>query len=245
MKAKLCLIALVAVFSFTSCEDDEDDQPAPIVNTDPTPMPDPAPNPIVFDNYAGSLIAVQSESSTIAGTINIGTAVGAFVDANGNSISVGDITCEGQQLSMAGNNAYTFTPGLLSPTGIAFSGAVNWEITGGNGIPATSFENTDGFPTVGAISSGATVDKSEGYTLTTPSISNADSVIFMVGNVIKVRAGSTTSYTFTPSELSQLQNGTSVASIAPYNFRTAFATTYGNVYAVNEKVVQITVNIQD
>lgn len=243
MKAKLCLIALAAVFSFTSCEKDEDDLPKPIANNDQTT--DPASNPIVFDNYAGSLIAVQSASSTIAGTINIGTAVGSFVDANGNSISVGDITCEGQQLSMAANNAYTFTAGLLSPTGIAFSGAVNWEITGGNGIPATSFENTDGFPTVGAISSGATVDKSEGYTLTTPSISNADSVIFTVGSVFKVRAGSTTSYTFTSAELSQLQNGTNVASIAPYNFKTAFATTYGNVYAVNEKVVQITVNIQD
>ena len=208
-------------------------------------MPDPAPNPIVFDNYAGSLIAVQSASSTIAGTINIGTAVGAFVDESGNSISVGYITCEGQQLSMAANNAYTFTPGFLSPTGIEFTGAVNWDITGGNGIPGTTFENRNGFSTVSAISSGATVDKSEGYILTTPSISNADSVIFMVGNVIKVRAGSTTSYTFSSSELSQLQNGTNVASIAPYNFRAAFATTYGNVYAVNEKVVQITVNIQD
>lgn len=78
MKTKLFLIALATVFSVSSCKKDEDDdQPDPIVQPELTP--DPAPNPIVFDNYADSVIAVQSEFSTIAGTITIGTAVAGDV----------------------------------------------------------------------------------------------------------------------------------------------------------------------
>jgi hypothetical protein len=238
MKAKLALIALSTLVSFTSCEEDETAAQPPVTE-------EPALNPIVFDNYAGSLIAVKSESNTFGGTITIGTAVGAYVDVDGNLVNVGEITCEGKKLKKAANNAYVFTPVFTSPTGIEFDGPVNWSIEGNQTTPGTNFENSEGFPTIDAINSGGTVDKSEGYTLSTTAVSNADSVIFTIGNKYHITDGLTTSYTFSSAELSSLQNGTSVASIAPYNFRVSYTTDLGDVYSVNESVVQTNVTIQD
>ena len=238
MKAKLALIALSALVSFTACEEDETVEQPPVNQ-------EPAPNPIVFDDYAGSLIAVKSESNTFGGTITIGTAVGAYVDADGNLMNVGEITCEGKKLTKAANNAYVSTPGFANPSGIEFDGPVNWSIEGNQTTAGTSFENPEGFPTIDAINSGGTVDKSEGYTLSTTTITKADSVIFMIGNKYHITDGFTTSYTFSSAELDGLQNGTSVASIAPYNFRVSYTTALGDVYSVNESVVQTNVTIQD
>ena len=238
MKAKLALIALSALVSFTSCEEDE-----PVEQ--PSVTEEPAPNPIVFDNYAGSLIAIKSASNTFAGTITIGTAVGAYVDADGNLMDVGEITCENKKLKKAANNAYVFTPGFASPSGIEFDGPVNWSIAGNQTTAGTSFENREGFPIVDAINSGGTVDKSEGYTLSTTTVSNADSVIFTIGNKYHITDGFTTSYTFSSAELAGLQNGTTVASIAPYNFRVSYTTAVGDVYTVNESVVHTNLTIQD
>jgi hypothetical protein len=247
MKTKLFLISFAFVFAFSSCKDDKDEDPEPVVITEQPVASDPSKS-IIFNDYAGSVIAVESISEAPFGgfQITIGTAVASFVNTNGELQNVGKVTVEGNDLNRLEGNAYVRTAGLTEPNGVEFDGAVEWTVEGNGDIPAGDFENRNGFPEIVDIIGEGTLSKSAGYTLSTSSINNADSVIFVVGNVTKVVSGSTKSYSFTPEELAGLKNGTQYVSIAPYNFVMAQRISdTRKIYAVNESVVQKTVEIQD
>lgn len=240
MKTKK-IIALTAIsLTLFACDKDEDKVTPAASNNSSTQN---SSNSISFGDADGTLIAVKSVSNTGFITITIGTAVGTFYD-NGSLVDVGAVSVEGTNLTKNGNNSYTATASATNPTGITFSSPINWTVGGANGFNGFTEDVSTNFPSAQSVNSLETVDKSDGYTLSTSSITNSDSVLFSIGNVTKIKSANTTSCTFTSAELSGLANGTNVASIAPYNFSSK--TFSGKkVYFVNEYVVQKTVTIQN
>jgi hypothetical protein len=229
----------------SSCEkdDDEDTPEIPITPVDTTSQSQNGNNAVSFGDADASLIAVSSESSTIGGTISIGTAVAVFYD-NGNLIDAGEVKCETNKLTKSANNTYTYVPGLLNITGIVFSSPVSWEVSGGNGFPAIVEDYNAAFPAAGSVTSGGTVSKRSGYTLSISNISGADSILYQIGDVIATTVGSQTSYSFSSAELAGLTNGTSIASVAAYNFSSRNISSK-KVYFVNEVIKQKTIEITD
>lgn len=241
MKIKFLIASLFLGLTFTACDKD-DDKADP---TTPTSSSSSSSNnnPISFNGADGTLIAVKSSTAAGPVTIDIGSAVAVFYNS-GNLVDVGTVNAEGTDLTKNSNNSYTASASASSPMGISYTIPINWVVSGANGFASFSEDNNNNFPTASAVTSGATVSKSNGYTLSTSSISGADSVLFTIGSVNKVMSASTTSYTFSSSELSGLANGSNVVSIAPYNFYNK--TISGkNIYFVNEYVVQKSVTIQN
>lgn len=195
----------------------------------------------------GTLVAVRSETlqSTPIGdmTVTVGTAVAVFNGGNNYSsfAEAGNVKVNNENLQKFANNSYVFTPSVTNPTGIEFGNSVQWSVTGSGGVPAFEHTMTGGFPSVGNITSSADVSKA-GYTLTIASASNADSIYFMVNDVVKRLPGSARTATFTQADLSSQKTGTGIVSVAAWRFSTA---AYGGktFYFVNETVKQKTVNI--
>ncbi len=215
-------------------------------------IPEPEPTPVstpsgsttpVPSNADGVMWAIKSTSSVQGFTIEIGTAVGFFMNGTTDLVNVGTVSVNSNNLSMASNNAYTFAPTQTMPTGLDLS-STEWSATGANGHAAFTYDASSlVFPTGSSITSSGTVTKANGYTLTCSTVSGADSTLFMVGNVSKTISGSANSCTFSSSELSGLSVGTSVVMIVPYKLMQA--TVNGkNYYFGKERVNQLAVNIE-
>ncbi len=95
-------------------------------------------------------------------------------------------------------------------------------------MPAFSHTVQVPFPSVGAITSSTDVSKA-GYTLSVASVSNADSVYFQVGSVVKALAGNASSCEFSASELSSLGTGQSIIQVAPIRMTNA---QYGGKHSI-------------
>jgi hypothetical protein len=237
------LIALTAIsLTLFACDKDEDDVIPTVPSTPSTPTQS-APSTINFGDADGTLIAVNSVSTTLVGTITIGTAIGVFYD-NGSLVDVGTVNSEGTDLTKDANNSYTASASILNPMGISFTTPISWMVSGANGFSNFSEDISRDFPTADAVTGSDIVDKSDGYTLSTTRITNSDSVLFSIGTVVKTMPANATSYSFTSAELSGLANGTSFVSIAPYNFSSK-SISGKKIYFVNETVVQKMVTVQD
>lgn len=240
MRLKYLSLMVFTAILLTACEKDEDNTPSPSSGGSNTTTEESS---IQFGDADGTLIAVKSKSNTGIITIQIGTAVASFFNG-GNLTDVGTISVEGTEMTKNSNNSYTATASASSPTGISYSLPIEWAVSGANGFSAFTENISRDFPQLSDVNSGGTVDKSDGYTLSTASVSNSDSVLFSIGNVHKILAGNTNSCTFSSADLASLGNGTNVASIAPYNFSSK-AIGGKKIYFVNESVVQKNVSIQD
>ncbi len=235
-------LSLALVFSLTSCDKDEDDVPNGNNNTQ-------SENPQLG---AGTLIAIKSETvqSTPMGdmTINMGTAVAVFgSDANFSSfVDGGTVSVNGKNLSKAGNNAYTFTPSQTEPTGIEFGNDVSWSVSGnsGNDVPAFDHTMSEGFPSVGRVNVDDEVSKAESLTLPISGVSNADSLVVNVNEVVKIVAAGVSSVNFSSDELSGISKGTGIVSIAGVRYTSQ---SYGgkDFYFLTQTVKQKTVTITD
>ena len=224
-RLSLFLGLLGLMIMFTSCTKDEETTPAPTTNNNNNNnnTANTTPN---FPGSDGTLWAINSislQTLPIVGTfeVELGTGVAVFTDDNYSSfLAAGSVNLNGSDLTKNANNSYTFTPSMANPNGLDFSGgAVDWTIGGSGSVPAfTESVNSIPFPEVDTITSAITIDRSMDYTLTTSTVTGADSVIFMIGGVMKTLVGSSTSYTFTSSDLSALSAGPSVAQIAAYRF---------------------------
>ena len=172
----------------------------------------------------------------------MGISVAAFFEGS-EFTPAGTVQCNNNILDMNPNNSYTFVPGVTDPTGIDFSGGVNWSVSGGNGFSNFS-ENVTAiaFPTLGAVTSGETVSLG-GYTLSTDNVSGADSVLFIVGDVTKTLGGNATSCTFSADELSNLSAGAGVVQVAAYTY---YSNNIGGkeIYFGNEAVQSKIVNYE-
>lgn len=190
----------------------------PSASTPPTYIPN-------YTGTFGALIAVKTMTTqtTPIGTFDIefGTAVAVFREMGStDNVTGGTVSCEGESLTQNSNNSYTHTPSQSDVDGIGFDASVNWVGTGGT-WPAFNGNTTQGFATIAAISSGD-VSTSSSYTLQCSSVSNADSILFLVngpsGYAQKIVAGGTTSYTFSSSELSGIGAGTGIVQIVGLNY---------------------------
>jgi hypothetical protein len=247
---------LVATFvlatgiSLTSCSKDDDKKPEETPTEQPQPNPTGSTTP-QFTSGEGTLVAVKSESTTSTpfGPIvnTVGTAVAVFYNTPGAStfLDAGTVKTNEKTLTKQSNNSYVFQPSVNAPEGIEFdSSPIHWEVSGSGNVGTIDEFITMGFPTVEQITSGGTASKSAGYTLTTSAVTGADSVIFLVGDVVRTVSGNATSHSFTSGDLSGLNKGTTIAQIAAYiiDSRSVDGKTY---HFVNETVVSKTITIED
>ncbi|MFN3874499.1 MAG: hypothetical protein ACK4L7_01140 [Flavobacteriales bacterium] len=218
-------LALLAGLALSACKKNEEENPPPAGNNNPPPSNDPPSTTPSFGDADGVLAAVRSvtTTSTPMGDIDIimGIASGAFSnDGFSTYANVGTVTCNGEALAAQSNGTYVYSPTASNPTGIDFTASnnVTWDVAGGSGFTGFTRTIATPFPGVDAINSSSTVVRADGYTLTTTAVTNADSVIFTLGSLVRVKPGTATSCTFSASELAGQAAGTSVAQIVGYSY---------------------------
>ena len=86
-------------------------------------------------------------------------------------------------------------------------------------VPAIDRTPSFTFPYVGDITSATAITRSSGYTLNIASVNYADSVVFMVGNIVKTKAPGTLSCSFSAAELGTQSAGATVIQASPYAFQ--------------------------
>ncbi len=209
------VLILSFAVAFTGCKKDEDETPIP---PDPTPTEEndaPAQTVPTIADADAALWAINSHSSMNGIAVSIGTAVGYFSEDDNfeTFVDVGNIMVDGETMDQFDNNSYALQPSQTNPMGIDFDDAVSWEVSGGSGFEGFTRTSNITWPNVPDINSAGTVSKSSEYTASVPYIENADSVYFLIGEVIKSLPGNAVSCTFTADELSALENGTNVVSI--------------------------------
>lgn len=217
------LLLLALGLSVSACKKDDPDPPAPSNNGGGGGSSTPSTTP-TFTDADGLLAAVRvfSTQSTPIGPVDlvIGTATGVFSnDQFASFVSVGAISCNGEALTLQGNNSYVHQPSATAPTGIDLtsSNEVTWNVAGGNGFPAFDRTLMGPFPVAGDFTSATTVVRANGYTITTGPVQNADSVVFTLGSLVRTIPGNATSCTFTADELNGLSAGSSLMQVSPYN----------------------------
>lgn len=209
------ILLLMAVSVFVSCQKDDDEPQAQ--NTSTTPA---------FEGTAGTLWAVRTVTTIDMGgigigggdyTIEVGTGVGVFWDG-GKNVNVGTVKVNGETMSN-NSNYYMTTVSQTQPTGLDFSGGIQWEVSGGSGFSAFTHTVTNAFPVASGFTAGETLTSGENYTISFTNVTGADSIIFVVNDVAKSVSGKTKSYTFTSAQLSALKKGAGVVQAAPYNYK--------------------------
>jgi len=129
-------------------------------------------------------------------------------------VPAGIVSVNGLELLFDGLTYYS--PSALSVELITGTGG--WEVTGANGIAPFSHAYQIDIPYTSGFSAG-TIDKSLPYTLSIDPIYNEDSTTFSIGYIIRhTVASSTSSYTFTPEEMSALATGTTTVDIQVSNY---------------------------
>ncbi len=193
--------------------------PAPGTATAPQPF-----TPNLTGEYA-ALIAIKTVTtvSTPFGSVDteIGTAVAAFSTNSGTSyVNAGAVSVNSNELTAQSNNSYIYMIGQSNPTGLSFSSPVNWVGTGSTWASFTTSTSKD-FSTINAITSG-TISMANSYTLTSGSVTNADSILYAVygpnGSKSIMVGGSISSHTFSASELSGLGVGSGYAQVVGLNY---------------------------
>lgn len=212
-------IGLLAV----SCSKDDDAEPAPSTGGGGSSNNNAANTTPAFPGADGALFAVSTATTQeipFFGSIQVDmyTGVAVFYDAADAPIAAGEVRCN-DSLFTYQNNAYYFQPSMTNITGLNFSSGVVWDVTGGNGIPAFT-RNTSAiqFPVVDTVSSATTINRSADYTLTVPSVYDADSVYFTVGGLLKRMGPNSNQCTFTAAELGTLGAGPSIVQVAAFNY---------------------------
>jgi len=204
---KVLILLLAAMLLAPGCKKKDDDTPAaPTGGTTPTPNVAPDASLRAAVRWSSSLTEQHSGTAWFsAGTNNL--------------VTMTSVTLNGLALTDALiPEFYRIVDGGLDLSG----NAAAWAVVGDNGFPSfTSVNDQIVFPLPNEITSSLTVDLSEGYTLSTWGVGNADSVAFTVGIARKVLSGTTYSCHFTAAELALNPIGTGfTASIAGLTYRT-------------------------
>jgi hypothetical protein len=218
-----CAALLVLTAALGSCAKDEENAPPD------TPGGGSGNNTTagITPSYADAdavlaAVRVNTTQSIPLGSIDvvIGGATAVFsTDGLSTLLNVGTVTCNGDALDALGNQAYAYAPTATAPTGIDLtaSNSVTWVVEGGNGFAGFERTLSGPFPAAGSITSGGTVVRANGYTLTSGAMLGADSVLFTVGPVVRVVPGNATSHTFSAQDLASLNPGSATAQVVGYN----------------------------
>ena len=213
---KLIIVSLLSIIVFSSCDllGGEVSEPSK-VETRPT-----------FNSSYSVLWAINTKTSVSAGglgmdigdmQVDFGTAFATFTDG-GNNVAAGDVKVNDISLKMEKNKFYMSPVSVTNPTGITFDGKAKWSVAGAGNIPAVNYTTNKSFPTASGFTCDATVDKAASYSISLSSVSNADSILFMVNDVVKTVRGNVKSVTFTSEELNSLKKGNAFVQVAPYNY---------------------------
>lgn len=261
-KLLLIMTGLSFTFSFVSCrkggctdptatnydvkvtKDDGSCEYAPTGNPN---APVYTPN---FNGTFGTLVALKTitTTSTPIGNVDtgVGTAVAVFSENGGQSfLPAGAVSVNSNALTAHENNSYVYMIGASNPTGLNYGNTVSWEGTGAN-WPAFSTSTNQGFSEVSSITSGNPNTSSQ-YVLSADQITGADSVLFtLIGqnnSIVKILPGTTSSYTFSSSEVSSAGAGTGIVQIVglKYDLQNIASKDY---YLINETVRSKVVTIQ-
>jgi len=209
---------------FSSCSEEEIQKITEQAENTPTPTPTPD-NSIPIPNWtdaAGVLVSTKVKTVQSGIAIEMGVASAVFYANLGDSTfaDAGTVKCEDKELTKQSNNAYVFVPSQTEPMGITLSPPILWDIAGSGSVGAFSQSVSGNFPTTDSISSALTFANSATYTLSVGSVSNADSVIFMIAGpsgtpLIKTLSGNATSCTFTAAEMGSLATGSGLIQVVP------------------------------
>ena len=195
---RIALSLALCSFLFSGC-----------VKEDATPTPLPTPNVIPRTAYMGV------KKQTVHGPSSPTSYSASAIFLNGiTPVPAGIVSVNGLELLFDGLTYYS--PSALSVELITGTGG--WEVTGANGIAPFSHAYQIDIPYTSGFSAG-TIDKSLPYTLSIDPIYNEDSTTFSIGYIIRhTVASSTSSYTFTPEEMSALATGTTTVDIQVSNY---------------------------
>jgi hypothetical protein len=225
----LSILILTASFALTSCKKSDDTVPE-----DPTPTPTPtapaAPAPITSQPSDADGVCVASKvnvttaipNTTLVVTVTMGSAIGSFYTAAGATTlaDAGTVKTNDSTHVKQTNNSYIFTP--KSATGINYGSNSRWNISGNGTIPAITY-TANGFPSAPTLPNITSVSKGSSFTLSTSSVSNADSLCYQITSgsksIYKIVAGTQTSYTFPSAEMGTLDaTDYAYATITAYKF---------------------------
>ncbi len=167
----------------------------------------------------------------------------AIFYSNGNQVAAGTVSIDDTELDYL-NNIYTLQTGGFTPGSQQFMyGDRTWTVTGEGNSPSGTFANTRNLPSLGNLTAEETVVRGEAYTISVASATQADSLIYLIGERAKTVSSTTRSVTFSADETSALSTGTNVVQVAAYNI-TEQSSGSQRVYLINEDVRQLTVDIQ-
>lgn len=225
MKNQIILMLSIALIFSASCKKTATIPTNNNNNTTGVTAPTPSPGP-----GDGVIVSVKSITNTNVGGFPVNTEFGTGVAAFGNLATgvyqeAGNVTLEGKTLTKQNNNSYTFVASATDPLGISFSGTHDWNVSGGAGMTAFNHSASKGFPSYSDMSAFTSINSANSFDLkVTGSISNSDSVYFIIGGtnttIVKRFGGGTTSATFSASELQSIGKGTVTAMIVPWNWVT-------------------------
>lgn len=245
----LCILG----FSLSSCSQEEIDKLVNQNQNSPTPTPSPSSN-IPMPNWSdayGVLAVTKVKTVQSSVSIEVGVAAAAIYANMGDTAlaDAGTVKVESKELAKQSNNSYVFIPSQTEPTGIAFSNPISWEVSGNGTVTAFSHDLTGAYPNADSITSALTFDNNNAYTLTVSSVSDADSVLFMVvgasgAPLIKYLSGTSTSCTFSQAEMATIPAGTGLVQVVP--MRITDNTSGGRkYYYVRQTAVSKTVTVND
>lgn len=226
----LSVLLFAAAFTFTSCKKSDETIPEETTPA-PTTGQGSAPAPITSQPSDADGVCVASKinvttavpGTTMVVTVTMGSATGSFYSAAGATTlsDAGTVKTNDSTHTKQSNNAYIFTP--KSATGINYGSSSRWSISGNGSVPAITYTAT-GFPSAPTVPSLTSISKGSAFTLSTTSVSNADSLCYQITagskSIYKIVAASQTSYTFPSSEMGTLDvTDYGYATITAYKFR--------------------------
>lgn len=189
MKSRMILLIISIILS-TACKKDEGDA-------------DPAPtSPTTPSNSQGQFRTTREWFDYGGGTSYSESAFAFFQDAAGANLAVDSVRVGGLRLQTMGPGRYVVT---------SFNGldlgteSVVWSVyLAAAGVQFEEDLTSLPYPTIGEMTSGASVSTGNSYTLSVAEVSGADSVIFTLGSLRHSHPGNTVSTTFTAAEISSL-----------------------------------------
>lgn len=253
-KSLLFSLGLSLLVVFNACkkdDEDDDDDNTPTVTTPANPTPTP-------NDADGVCVSIQSASVVSVPVIGtqttfLGLAVAAFPNGANTFASAGTVTVNSESLAKQTNNSYVYTPSASNATGISFSNANDWSVSGEGSITGFNYSNSTDIPMIGDLTAGETVSTGGSFSLgialnnSFTDLNNADSIYYGVygpdGQLIHATGGGTTSHTFTASQMATVGAGSGFVQIAAVTFNPQ--TLSGQkIYFVNEGVLTKSVTFE-